>query len=46
MKVDNGIIVTDALVRKVLRERLDMRYRSIKGIANTANIHKNMILRQ
>ena len=46
MKVDSGITVTDALVKKVLKERLDMRYRPIKGVSNTANTHKNMILRQ
>ena len=34
------------MVRKVLRERLDMRYRPIKGVSSTANTHKNMIMRQ
>ena len=44
--MDEKIAVTDLMVKKVLKERLDLSYRRIKGVSNTANIPKNMILRQ
>ena len=46
LKMDGSAIVTDKLVRTVFKERLGLGYRRIKGVSNTANTHKNMILRQ
>ena len=46
LKLDGVSGITDKLVCTVLKERLGMDYRRIKGVSNTANTHKNMILRQ
>ena len=46
LKLDGVSGITDKLVRTVLKERLGMGYRPIKGVSNTANTEKNMILRQ
>jgi len=46
LKLDGVSGITDKLVRTVLKERLGMGYRPIKGVSNTANTDKNMILRQ
>ena len=46
LKLDGVGAITDQLVRKVFKERMGLGYRRIKGVSNTANTHRNMILRQ
>ena len=46
LKLDGKTGITDLLVRTVFKKQMGLSYRPIKGVANTANTHKNMILRQ
>ena len=46
LKLDGVGDITDKLVRTVFKERLSLGYRCIKGVSNTANTHRNLILRQ
>ena len=46
LKLDGVSGITDKLVSKVFKERLGLSYRRIKGVSNTANTHRNLILRQ